>query len=525
MAIRFKIVFSGELKEGTDQVEFIDKFSHYFKVSSKQAEALLNAGRKVVIKKEMTADEGEKYVAILEKLGMVVSLEPMEPEGLSLEPMDTPATEEPGKAAPTCPKCGSERLENGECLDCGIIIAKYLEHRVVEEPPPPPPSGDTNRVAEQAPSIEPEQSGSPTPVVDALTPGGMSLEPMDTPSSPEPGKAAQTCPKCGSERLENGECLDCGIIIAKYLESGMAAVSPPPPSSYEKGAESPPPSSPSGVGAESPQSSSDNDPYRVTERTRNVEPEQGGPLTPVSVPAGHGWTWIADGFELFRSSIPGWLGATVIFIVLLILCFFIPLVGPLALYLFSPVIAAGFMMGCQEQNEGGNFRVAHLFSGFQQNFGQLVLVGVIYLGAMIAISIIAAISLGGALSAMGGMDPSAIANTANPVNLLLPLLILLALMLPVVMAYWFAPALVALEGLSAVDAMKLSFSACLKNILPFLVYGLAFFVIGLLLSIVLGIISVVHAVLGLLAFILWMLALIPVVTASVYTGYRDIFRS
>jgi uncharacterized membrane protein len=124
---------------------------------------------------------------------------------------------------------------------------------------------------------------------------------------------------------------------------------------------------------------------------------------------------------------------------------------------------------------------------------------------------------------MGGMDSSAVANNINPISLLLPVLIMMALMLPVIMAYWFAPALVALEEVSAIEAMKLSFSACLKNILPFLVYGLAFFVIGILLSIALGIISVIHAVLGILAFILWMLALIPVVTASVYTGYRDIF--
>jgi uncharacterized membrane protein len=183
--------------------------------------------------------------------------------------------------------------------------------------------------------------------------------------------------------------------------------------------------------------------------------------------------------------------------------------------LLSPVIGAGFMIGCQEQNDGGDFRVAHLFSGFQQNFGQLVLVGVIYLGAMVAIGIITAIIMGGTLAAMGGMDPmatqdpAAVPHAVDSASILLPLLIAMALILPVVMAYWFAPVLVALQGLSAVEAMKLSFSACVKNILPFLVYGLITFVLFFIAAI---------------PFFLGLLVLIPVLTASIYTAYRDIFR-
>ena len=40
------------------------------------------------------------------------------------------------------------------------------------------------------------------------------------------------------------------------------------------------------------------------------------------------------------------------------------------------------------------------------------------------------------------------------------------------MLNWFAPALVALRGATAVDAMKASFMSCLRNWVPFLVYGL-----------------------------------------------------
>jgi uncharacterized membrane protein len=48
----------------------------------------------------------------------------------------------------------------------------------------------------------------------------------------------------------------------------------------------------------------------------------------------------------------------------------------------------------------------------------------------------------------------------------------LALTLPVVAAYWFAPGLVFYADMGVVEAMKQSFSACLRNWLPFLVYGI-----------------------------------------------------
>ena len=51
-------------------------------------------------------------------------------------------------------------------------------------------------------------------------------------------------------------------------------------------------------------------------------------------------------------------------------------------------------------------------------------------------------------------------------------LVAVLLSIPLVMAYWFAPTLVAVNGMRAWPAMKLSFRACLWNILPFLVYGI-----------------------------------------------------
>ena len=56
--------------------------------------------------------------------------------------------------------------------------------------------------------------------------------------------------------------------------------------------------------------------------------------------------------------------------------------------------------------------------------------------------------------------------------------------------------------------MKASFSACLKNIVPFLVYGVMLFIL---------------AVVAMIPFGLGMLVLVPVIIASVYAAYRDVF--
>jgi len=77
------------------------------------------------------------------------------------------------------------------------------------------------------------------------------------------------------------------------------------------------------------------------------------------------------------------------------------------------------------------------------------------------------------------------------------------------MAYWFAPVLVGLNNLTAIEAMKLSFNACLQNILPFFVYGLIFMLL---------------LIVALIPFGLGLLVVVPVMMTSLYASYVDIFN-
>jgi uncharacterized membrane protein len=107
-------------------------------------------------------------------------------------------------------------------------------------------------------------------------------------------------------------------------------------------------------------------------------------------------------------------------------------------------------------------------------------------------------------------DTSQVATIAgaSALTILLALLVGMALLVPLLMALWFAPALVYFHNEPPLDALKTSFFACLKNWLPFLVYGFVMLVL---------------VVIAAIPFMLGFLVLGPLALISVYTSYRALF--
>jgi uncharacterized membrane protein len=229
-----------------------------------------------------------------------------------------------------------------------------------------------------------------------------------------------------------------------------------------------------------------------------------------TMPAEHGWKWIVDGWNLFKRQPGIWIALSVVFIVISIVLAFIPVLGSLASMVLGPVFGAGVMLGCRAQDQGGELKIEHLFAGFRERLGTLATIGVAYLVATVLIALFAGLVTGVKLFALlgGGADPGAIASAA--LTIVLALLIMLALMLPVFMAMWFAPALVVFHQLGAIEALKASFAGCLKNIVPFLFQGVILLVASIVASIPFG---------------LGWLVLGPVLAASIYAAYRDIYLS
>ena len=235
-----------------------------------------------------------------------------------------------------------------------------------------------------------------------------------------------------------------------------------------------------------------------------------------TVDAGRGAAWWSEAWRLFAAAPGPWLLIVLILLVINVVLLVIPLVGHLAMQLLYPVFAGGLVLGCRAIDRGQPLTVNHLFAGFGERIGQLLILGLIYLCLAIAITLAVAgillVFFGAAVfsSVFQMTDPFSASAAMGILSILLVgMLLFMLLFLPLFMAIWFAPALIVLRGLEPWEAMKASLAGCLKNVLPFLIYGLVGFVLAIVASIPL---------------MLGWFVLGPVTMASVYTGYCDIFE-
>lgn len=227
-----------------------------------------------------------------------------------------------------------------------------------------------------------------------------------------------------------------------------------------------------------------------------------------TVPTGNGWSWISAAWSLFRAEAGTWIGIVVALAVIFIVLAVIPILGPIASFVLGPVFTGGLVIASRTTDQGGDMRFSQLFAGFKHRFGALAGVGALYLAGMVAIIFLVSLFTGvGMFSVLGGAASPEVLAAAGA-TLAIAMLVMLALTLPLVMAIWFAPPLVVFHEMGAVEAMKASFLGCLKNMLPFLLYGVVLLVAAVVASVPL--------------FLGW-LVLGPVIAASVYTAYRDIY--
>ena len=214
------------------------------------------------------------------------------------------------------------------------------------------------------------------------------------------------------------------------------------------------------------------------------------------VPVGNGYQWLLRGWTMFTTAPLVWMGIAVGFMVLTLVVS-ATLFLTIAVNLLIPVFIGGISIGCRAIEEGQGIRFVHLFAGFSHKLGQLLLVGVLYL---LAVTLMATL-VGGVVALTGAGDPS------------LPLLTLgffttIVLFVPLAMAFWLSPPLVVWHDFSALQAIRSSFFVTRDNIGPFLLYG------GLVMC---------AAVIASLPLLLGWLVLLPVLYASQYAFYRDVF--
>lgn len=223
---------------------------------------------------------------------------------------------------------------------------------------------------------------------------------------------------------------------------------------------------------------------------------------------------------IFRKNPPLWLLLIALLFIGSRILLAIPLIGVIVV-LIAPNFLAGLSHGAQALEQGKPLRLGYLASGFLKNAPQLITIGGISLIGQF-LTLMAMMLVGGeAISSIsqamiaGGTTPETIQamRTAMP-DMMLALLTGIVLSIPLMMAVWFAPLLVFFDDVKPGPALLLSLWACINNILPFLLYGVAVLVPVVILT-------PLSLVTGQPDLALWLLA--PILVPSIYAGYKDLF--
>jgi uncharacterized membrane protein len=234
------------------------------------------------------------------------------------------------------------------------------------------------------------------------------------------------------------------------------------------------------------------------------------PIRVRDVRSSRGPAWLAGGWKHFRGAPMVWMGLSAGWMLITLALVLVPVIGGVAANLLQPVFFASFAMTARKQLAGEAPEMGDLFLGFRRPLRPLINLGALLLAVEIAIFyLMAALGLPGA-----GDEAQEIATIADYVRLLqgLEWILVVGLVLTALVkgALWFAPALLAFHELSTAHAIRWSLFAALSNVGAMLAYGIALTVLF---------------VAGALPWGLGLLVVIPMMVASTYTGYADVFEA
>lgn len=266
-------------------------------------------------------------------------------------------------------------------------------------------------------------------------------------------------------------------------------------------------------------------------------------LEPRPVPVAHGWRWIVEAVALFRRQPITWNFMFLLLIAIEVILFNVQILQ-LFYSLIDAILTAGVLVAAASLRSGQRANIGQLFACFvaDRRLMRLIVLRLLIMAGMTVIIIIA-----GTLSwstfgedrvkhwmgTLSSLDPAHL----NPAQLDTELLSFLALVIsalavPLMMAAFFAPARVVLDDRPVVAALRESFRACLRNLGPFLLYGLAFaglLLLALVPAFVVGAIGTQpgnadHALRVMLpVLMLEFLIFRPVWSLSIFTAYGDLF--
>lgn len=231
-------------------------------------------------------------------------------------------------------------------------------------------------------------------------------------------------------------------------------------------------------------------------------------------PAAVGMEWLKRGWALFRLWPVPWMGMTAAAFLAIFGIAMLPKVGALLVEVVSPLLVAGYMRAARAAEGGEPVTFFHLAEGARRHARPLLIIGVVYLAGGLLIGQVMEMLGGSGLRELLRMAHSPATLSPEEARALLDqslsaLLLGLLLYTPLLMATWFAPALVIFQEFSPANALWWSLWTCFVNWRPILLY-----------SLVMGVIA---ALAMLIPFGLGLLVFLPWAMTSTYIAFTQQF--
>jgi len=247
-----------------------------------------------------------------------------------------------------------------------------------------------------------------------------------------------------------------------------------------------------------------------------------------TLPAAAGWGWILTGFAIFRRNplVLGMLVLTYWFTVIFLNV--LPYIGALAASLVIPGLSVGLMQAARQVERGLPVGVQTLFGSMKDNGRTLVALGALYLCCTLGILGLSTLLDGGDMFHFMMANSRAERAAVEDADFIVPALFVMLMMIPIMMAYWFAPVLAAWHRLTLGRSLFFSFVACSMNWRAFLTYGAALLLVGgvapgVVLSVLLLLFPDAANFITAIVTMPMVLVIAPTIFASFYACYRDIF--
>jgi len=255
-----------------------------------------------------------------------------------------------------------------------------------------------------------------------------------------------------------------------------------------------------------------------------------------------GIDWLRASYALFRRARLPWLVLVLAYYFVLLALQWIPIAGGLALVIMKPVFSVGFLAAAWNQERGVVPSPRHLFQGFRSNLWALLPLGVlILLNLVLGVGVTALIDGGRLVGLLVNPSPPEldadavtrrVSETFADPRVQFGMLFGAVCALPLILALWWAPALVVFQDAGVRAALRASLRASLANWRPILRWCLVVFLFTTLLPSMLGELLfhmlpesqgiVAYLIFGLFTVYLW--SVVAVIQISDYVSYRDVFH-